>query len=472
MLKAMPGRPVCWVAVCAVLAAGSTFAASQGLPPLPSVAIDRFPLSARTAVSRAYKEAIARPSDAAAAGALGRLLHAWEQWEGAHQAYSRAFALAPKAFEWPYLDAVVLQRLARYDEAVARLGQSLAAAPDYLPARVRLAESLLDAGDLAKSAAIFQVLVREPAAQPAAYVGLGRIAALEGRHTDAIANFEKGVGLFPELGAAYYGLALSYRALGRTDDARRALAEHTKFGARWPALDDPVRDAVAALRDDAAATLQRGVKLAESGDLAGAIAAHEAALAREPSMVQAHTNLVSLYGRAGNFAKAEQHYRSAVALGGDLGDAHYDYGVLLGQQEKWDVAADAYGKALALNPAHVQARNNLGQLLERQRQFEAAAAEYRKAVDSQPAFRLARFNLGRMLLALGQNEEAIVELSKLQEPRDIETPRYLFGLSAAYVRAGKRDDAIKWATEARQLALQFGQQELAAIIERDLAKLK
>ena len=35
-----------------------------------------------------------------------------------------------------------------------------------------------------------------------------------------------------------------------------------------------------------------------------------------------------------------------------------------------------------------------------------------------------------------------------------------------------KGEAMKWATEARALALHYGQQELAAIIERDLAKLK
>ncbi len=144
--------------------------------------------------------------------------------------------------------------------------------------------------------------------------------------------------------------------------------------------------------------------------------------ARNPSLVQAHANLISLYGRAGNFVKAEEDYRTVVALGGDLSEAHYDYGVLLGLQEKWDLAADAYGKALALNPSNVQARNNLGQVLERQRKFAAAADEYRKAVESQPTFRLARFNLGRMLIAIGRNEDAITELLKLSQPQDAETP--------------------------------------------------
>jgi superkiller protein 3 len=199
---------------------------------------------------------------------------------------------------------------------------------------------------------------------------------------------------------------------------------------------------------------------------------HEAALARDPSFVQAHGNLISLYGRAGNWVKAEEHYRAVVASGIDLGDAHYDYGVLLGLQEKWELAADAYRQAIAVNPRDARAANNLGQVLERQRQIEAALAAYRQAVDSQPTFRLARFNLGRMLLARGRADEAIEELQKLTEPRDAEAPRYLFALATSHVHAGHKDEGVKWATDAAKLAREFGQIDLAAAIERDLALLK
>src|SRR5262249_42881493 len=155
------------------------------------------------------------------------------------------------------------------------------------------------------------------------------------------------------------------------------------------AVDDPLLAAVIALRDDAETTFQRGLKLAEAGDLAGAIAAHERALARDPSIAQAHANLISLYGRSHTWSKAEEHYRPSARPGVNLGDAHYDYGVLLGLQEKWDLAADAYREAIAVDPRHAQAHNNLGQILERRRAFDAAADEYKRAAESQPAFRIA-----------------------------------------------------------------------------------
>jgi len=297
-------------------------------------------------------------------------------------------------------------------------------------------------------------------------------SAATGHHDRAVTHLERAVALFPEWGAAYYTLALAYRAVGRVDDAERALQSNAQYGARWPALDDPVFAAVTALRDDAETKLQRGLKLAEAGDLAGAIRQHEAALARDPTIAQAHVNLIALYGRTGDWANAERHYRAVLALGFSLDEAHYDYGVLLGLQEKWALAADAYRQAIATNPRHAPAHNNLGQILEREHRLEEAAVAYRHAVDSQPTFRVARFNLGRMLIALNRPDDAIVELEALTEPRDAETPRYVFALATAHVRAGHRDEGIKRAVEARQLALEYGQAELAAAIERDLARLK
>jgi tetratricopeptide (TPR) repeat protein len=456
----------------ALLAAAVSLAAQGTIPPLPRLALEQFPPFAREAVSKAHRAAVARPTDAAATGALARVLHAWEQWEAAHAAYARAQALADDAFEWPYLDAIVLQRLARHGEAAERLKAAVALAPRYLPAQVKLADALFEAGDLGGSTRVYETLTREPAAEPMGYFGLGRVAAASGRHQQAVEHLQRALALFPEWGAAHYALALAYRALDRRDEAQRALARHAQYGARWPAVEDPVQASVATLRDDPRATLQRGIRLADLGDLEGAIAAHEAALAADPSLAQAHLNLISLYGRARNRVKAEEHYRAAVERGVELGDAHVDYGVLLAEQEKWDAAADAFRKALAINPLDARAHNNLGEALERQRQLDAALEAYGEAVRHQPTFRLARFNRGRMLIALGRNAEAVAELEKIVEPRDAEAPRYLFALATAHVRAGRKDTGLKWATEAQRLALEHGQTELASAIARELARLQ
>ena len=454
-----------------LLAVSLALAAQSSPPALPALSIETYPPAARDAIARAYRDAAAHDTDADRIGTLGRVLQAWEQWDAAHQAYGRAQARAPRGFDWQYLDGIVLARRARPLEAVARFEAALAISPDYLPARVKLAESLFEAGRLDDSRQRFSALTDTDAA-PAAAFGLGRIAAAEGRHEAAVEQFQRAIALFPEFGAAHYALALSCRALGRRDEAQAALDRHGRYGARWPAAADPVLAAVNTLRDDPGALLQRGVKLAEAGDVDAAIAAHEDALAIDPSLAQAHANLISLYGRQRNFTGAEAHYKAVVALGVNLSDAHYDYGVLLGLQERWNDAAEAYRRALALNPLHAEAHNNLGQILERTRQLEAAVVEYRAALRSQPTLRLARFNLGRMLIALGRPDEAVGELQRLTEPRDAEAPRYLFALSTAYVRSGRKSDGLTWAIEARDLARRFGDAALAAAIDRDIASIR
>jgi len=446
-------------------------AAQAAMPSLPRLSLDTYPAGAREAIARAYRDASARSSDAEAVGNLGRTLHAWEQWDAALAAYSRAEALAPRAFAWPYLHALVLQRLARPAEAAVRLEAALAIDPGNVPARLKLAEARLDAGDLDASARLFGALT-DPSCEPAVEFGLGRIAAARGRHDEAIRHFERAIALFPEFGAAHYAAARSYRALGRPDEAKAALVKHAEYGARWPAVADPIAESVAALRDDPAALVKRGLARADRGDLDGAIAALEAAAAANPSFAQAHANLISLYARTRDFAKAEAHYTALVALGENLADAHYDYGVLLGMQDRWTEAEDAYRKALALNPLHAQARNNLGQILERRGRVQDAADQYRLAVDGQPSLRVARFNLGRMLIAQRRFDEAIATLEPLSEPRDAESPRYLFALSTAHIHAGHRAEGIALATEARDLALRFGDTALAAAIDRELAGIR
>lgn len=437
-------------------------------PPLPRLNLEGLPQAARDTVGAASRVANEGPQDASAAGSLARALHAWEQWDGAHAAYLRAQALAPGSFEWQYLDGVVLQRLARHADAADRLRAALSLRPDYVPARVKLADALFEAAKFTECREVAAALAREPATGQVGQFFLGRIEAEEGRHEAAIAHLQRAVQQFAEWGAAHYALARSYRALNRRQDAELALALHARHGPRWPGWDDPLLATVDAVREDAQALLTRAVRIGESGDVAAAIAAHEAVLRKDPRLVQARLNLITLYGRVRDWNRAEAHYRAILESGEEAAAAHYDFGVLLGLQGRWPEAEAAYRQAIAANPLNAQAHNNLGEALERGGQLAAALAAYRDAAARQPTLRLARFNAGRMLLALNRPDEAATELRPLAAGRDAEAPRYLAALALATFRAGRTDEALDLARQAHRLALQHGQTELAASIARDI----
>jgi tetratricopeptide (TPR) repeat protein len=467
-------------AAIATVLAGIVVSAAQPTPPapaLPIITLDSYPAAARTAIADAHRDAAARPDDAAAVGRLGMVLHAWEQWQSAATAYERARTLAPRDTEWSYLGALVALRTGRAADAVKLLDGATAgpsASPSLpLPMRMKLAEALVSAGDLTRGAELYARLAKEPAAEPEAEYGLGRIAAMKQDWKAAIAHQRRACELFPEFGAAHYALGLAYRNAGQMDDAQRELELHRRYGQRWPAIDDPVLAKVDALKDDARANLERGIRLGNEGKVAEAIAAHDAALVKEPDNAQAHANLISLHGRLGQWTEAEKHFKAVVALKSNLEEAYYNYGVVLTLQKRDAEAVDAFRRAIDVNPLYAQAHNNLGVLFERERRWEDAAAEFRRAVESQPAFRLGRFNLGRMLIALGKNDDAVTELEKLiaLTPHDQESPRHIYALATAHVRAGRVERALVYAQDARRLALAYDQAALVAAIDKDLAAL-
>jgi tetratricopeptide (TPR) repeat protein len=419
------------------------------------------------ALARAERD----PRSAAAAGELGMLLHAYDQAESAAACYRRARALDPAAFRWAYLSGVAESRLGRQDEALAALREAVRSEPRSVPARLKLAEALQAAGDLPGSAILYEALIEETPGLPHAHYGLGRVEAARGAVGAAADRFVAATRLFEAYGAAHYALALAYRDLGREEDAKRSLALSQKHLLDAPALDDPLMRQVKELKDDARQRLAEGVRLAKAGDLPAAVREHEKAVEADPTLAQAHANLISLYGRLRSWEKVEAHYQAAVALAPGLADVHYDYAVALNEQGRATEAAEALGRALAINPYHPRAHHNLGVLLLAQGRLEEAAGHFRAVLENEPGYRLAGFNLGRVLVAQGRLREAIEVFQKIVATDDEDTPRYLYALASAYVRAGERDTGVRYAREARDKAAALGQTDLVASIEKDLGQL-
>jgi tetratricopeptide (TPR) repeat protein len=309
-------------------------------------------------------------------------------------------------------------------------------------------------------------------ATAAAEYALGRIAAARGDDRQAVARFANAVAVYPDFGAAHYAMALAYRRMGRASDAADALRAQQKCIPCWPRVDDPVAASIAAEREDAAALLRRGTRLAADGDDTGAIEAHERALALAPSLGQARVNLITLYGRTRNWPAAEAQYSKAIASGRNAAEAHANYAQVLLAQGRAADAIPIFRQALAANPLDARTRNGLGVALESTGDAAGAADAYRQAAADAPTFRVARFNLGRTLVAAGRMPEAIAIFEMLREPEDAETPRYMFALAAALVRSGETARGRTAAAAALELARRYGQSDLAASIERDLAALK
>ena len=448
---------------------------SQGyfaVPELPRLTFDNFSPGIRDQLDAAYTDARSHREDAGASGRLGMVLQTYGLLQEATLCYRRAAQLEPNTFPWTYYLGAVEGEQGRCDTAISTLGLALQIRPDYVPAKLRLANCLLASADWDASAKLYTEIVEQHPDNAEAYYGWGRALAVRRDLAGAAEAYRKATSLFPNFGGAHYGLALTYRALGKSDQAEEELRVYEKSKTDMPPAGDPLMAEVRALNHSATYQVQYGAELEKQGKLEESVAAHEKALEIDPQLVQAHTNLIELYGRLGQFDKAERHYRAAIRIDPGSAESYYNYGVLLLSREEFPSAEDAFRKTIEINPFYAGAHNNLGYLLERRGNSSEAEIEYRRAIENKPSDRQAHFNLGRIFVNQKKYQEGIQELERTLEPQDENTPRYIYALGAAFARAGDRENALRYIRQARDGAAARGQSALLTSIERDLRTLE
>lgn len=435
-----------------------------------ALALDAYPAGARAAIAAA-RDAVVQPGAGADAyGQLGLVLHAWDQHDLAAEAYADARRLAPADVNWWALSGALTTRRGRHDEAAEYYATAARLQPSPL-LRLRHADALLESGRLDEALAAYTAVLDVPDAEPTARYGLGRVAAARGDDATARTHFERALALVPTFGAAHYALAQLQRRAGDLAGARASLERQQRCLACWPMPPDPWTARVAAVRTDAAAILHRGLSLAGRAEDARVIAAHEEALSRDPSLVQAHINLITLYARTGNLAAAERHYQSALAHGATA-EAHHNFGLALLAANDAARAEPVLRQAVEGNPHDAEALNGLGVLLEAAGRHAEAEAMYQRAVQANPVARAFRFNYARVLVSQRRYDEALAELARITDPDDAEGARYLFATAVVHVRKGDRARGLQVGQEALARARRHGLTDLAAAIERDLEKLR
>ena len=445
---------------------------SRELPDVPRLTIANFRPQIRDRVQKAYDDVHARPKDAEANGRMGMLLEAFSQFESAEIFYRRARILDPKRFQWAYYLGLTEALDGKNEEAARSLQDASALDPQYLPARLKLAEVLLTLGRLDESEGACRAILKDNPQVAPVYYWLGRVESARGHEQAAVEQYRKACQLWPSFGTAHYALALACQRTGAAAEAKEHMAAYQKYKADGdPQPEDPHMEAVRSLDNTALAHLMKGVDLENAGQIDGAIAEHEEAVKQDPKLAQAHANLIGLYGRAGRVDRAEQEYQATIGINPNLPQSHYDYGVLLVSQRRYREAEEAFRKALESSPNYAEAHSNLGAMLELRGESEKAIEQYQAAIDNKPNYRMAHFQLGRLLLMKKRTSEAIAQLSQTLGPEDGDTPRCLYALGIAYAESGDYTSAERYLRDADQRAASQGQNQLAGQIETALRKV-
>jgi tetratricopeptide (TPR) repeat protein len=436
----------------ATLAMSACGGGAPALAPLPDL---RGQTPAVTAhVRGAYDAATRRPDSVEAVGALCRAYHADLMFDAAARCYDRVSALDGD-WRWRYARALIDIELGGGEGLAERLRAIAAAAPDFAPVWLRLGDAEFKSAryDVAAEAWRRAATLSPPADAPAgsgpahvaevpiavyASLGLARVALMNGAPDAAREMLERVVASTPGFGPAFRLLADSYRALGRTADADRAVYQAGRRPAFTPFADPIVdgltresRNSTLLLRVASEATLTlnaawsehlsrravefdpgnpdavlkvaRVLRTLERND--EALGFFQKYVAMVPGDYLGLAHVGSCLSALGRHQEAEEYLRRSLA-GLDDATTHYNLGLLMSATGRLPEAEREYRRALALDPAHALARGNLGPLLARMGRLREAAEALRTLVADDPENVGALTNLGVVLIQQGRGRDA------------------------------------------------------------------
>jgi Flp pilus assembly protein TadD len=174
----------------------------------------------------------------------------------------------------------------------------------------------------------------------AAYVQ-GMKLSSQGRHAEAIAQFERALAAQPDDTRVLFALGNTASRLGLAGPAEQ-------FFRQVLALEPGRKEAIVNL-----ANLLRA-----AGEYESAIAILCPALAREPESPELHLTLGSAWREKGDFEKATAHYEAALVASPNYAPALANLADLRADAGDREAARTLYGKAIKADPKNPQARLN------------------------------------------------------------------------------------------------------------------
>lgn len=184
-----------------------------------------------------------------------------------------------------------------------------------------------------------------------------------------------------------------------------------------------------------------------------AIAAGERAVALDPNMAMAHSNLGIAHFDRKDYDKAEACQQRALTLAPDFAAALNNLGSIWRERGDHDKALAFYQQAAAANPNYLEPLNNLGALLLEEDRDPEAETVLKKALQLNPNYPESICNLGGVHLAREENEQALEQYRRALALRPVYVEAQM-GLAKTLQALEKPEDAELAAIRA----LQFDEQ--------------
>ena len=291
----------------------------------------------------AYKVAVGLdPNDEMIHHQLGNVYSKRGERPAAMQHQQSAIAIAPEFAAAHYQLGLLYAQEKRWTDAIASYQTAYAHDETLVEALYNLAQAFRRAGNRSaarEQMALFErrkatlmplqelrgALQREQGTAKRAQIltNIARLYLKNGFYEKAVWEYQKALGMDPELVAAHNGLGIAYTMLGKHSEA---------------------------------------------------VTAQRKALELQPNFTKAHAGLGLTYFSQNELESALEHYRYAVALDPQFLEAHLKIGTILLKQKRYAEAIDTYKASATLVPDNAEIYHNLGICYARQAEADLEAA--------------------------------------------------------------------------------------------------
>jgi tetratricopeptide (TPR) repeat protein len=263
-------------------------------------------------------------------------------------------------------------------------------------------------------------------------LGLGLLE--EGKLSEALALFERGLRVSGDTPQIQFSMAAALERTGRPADAIALYRRGLRTGANNPAAHNNLGNLLRrhGKQDEALEHFQRAIQLdpnhfeahnnigtvmADRGRWEDAVRSFEAALAIRPDFAEARTNLAIAenghglaLATAGRVDEAQMRFEAALRIRPNYGRAHFNLGNLLHGLGRIDQAISHYEQARSLEPQSADVWHRLAVARFQQGRPDEATAHFERAIELDPASADLRYDAAVALLRSGQRSRAMAHL--------------------------------------------------------------
>lgn len=389
------------IAVLAVLAVCVTglvawWQIHSRVPAIPVIDLQSVSPSVRRVIETAQHAVAKEPRSGLAWGRLGMVLRAHEYFPEAIDCFRIAWKLDPADLRWPYLLAIGLEST-DVSASIQTYRQVIARHPQATLPQIRLAELLLQSGDLEAAEHLLMPLAEREPDNPRVLYRLAQLRFRRGQSDEALALIEKAHTLAPRQ-RAIAELTAQLRFAPRThqqaDPAPPPIDLAQATETTWP---DQILGDVLQLRRDAYWRASQGSQLIESGNIAAGVQELEAAVAEVPDDWTLQVRLATAYLTANRLDDADNLVSDALQRWPGRFELQQQQGTVWLLRHEWVKAVEAFRKAIQLKPGSAEAHSDLGFCLRQMGQLDAARAEFEESLRLNPNLRSAQTQLTKLL---------------------------------------------------------------------------